>query len=231
MATKVKNIVLIESTFKELEILSKELDKYGNVFLYTTLNLGKAYKHIETYDQNKNKIDLVVVDLDFEKGQNEALIEDSMEFVKKVKARFPYIKVVINTNNKKNAEKLDELLKDLDPDAYYINLNDNNNFFISVNKEKNFYEEYAKHIYHTALKNPQTYLTDLEKRILQELVKEEKLARLKGRFFVTEYSKKPLSLNQLNKVIAELMQRFEVDTKYQLIIKAYTLGLISHVEL
>jgi F0F1-type ATP synthase delta subunit len=231
MANKLKNIVLIESRFNELEALSKELDQYGKVFLYTTLNLEKAFKHISTYDQNWNKIDLVVVDLDFDHDENSVLVKNSIDFIKKVKENFPYIKVVINSGKEKNVDHLQEMLEDLEPDAYYINLLENKNFFISVNKEKNFYREYAKNIYHTLLKNDKTYLTDLEKEILQALVEEEKLARLKGKFFMTDYSKKPLSINQLNKIISGLMDRFEVETKYQLIIKVYTLGLISHVEL
>ena len=231
MPNKQKNIVLIESRFNELEALSKELDKYGNVFLYTTLNLEKAYKHIETYNQNYNKIDLVVVDLDFVMDENNTLVKNSTDFVQKVKESFPYIKVVINTSDDQNAAQISDILDELEPDAYYINPSGNKDFFISVQKEDHYYKHYAKSIYHTLLKSEEAYLTDLEKKILKTLIVKEKLARLKGEFYLTEYSKKPLSINQLNKIISGLMARFEVETKYQLIIKVYTLGLISHVEL
>ena len=232
MAEKQKNIVLIETRFKELEALSKELDKYGNVFLYTTLDLEKAFKHIHTYHRTDNQIDMVVVDLDFQNKEGDVLVNNSLDFIKKVQKNFPYVKVVINSNDVKNAERLEEVLEDIKPDAYYLNLSENRDFFISVNKKKDaYYQEYAKTIYHTVLKNEKTYLTRVEKELITGLIKEEKLARLKGKIYYSQDSNISLSLSQMNKVLAELMARFEVETKYQLIIKVYTLGLISHITL
>ncbi len=232
MAEKQKNIVLIESRFKELEALSKELDKYGNVFLYTTLNLEKAYKHIHEYNMSDAQIDMVVVDLDFDDYRDSVLVKNSIDFIKKIQKEFPYIKIVINSNDLRNAERLREVLEDINPDAYYLNLSHNKDFFISVNKkEGQYYKEYAKTIYHSLLKTEKTYLTRVEKDLLIGLIKEEKIARLRGKIFYSPDSKYALSLTQLNKVIDDLMIRFEVETKYQLLIKAYTLGLIPHITL
>ncbi len=231
MIEKQKNIVLIESRFKELEALSKELDKYGNVFLYTTLNLEKAYKHIHEYNRSDAQIDMVVVDLDFYNNDN-VLVKNSIDFIKKIQKKFPYIKVVINSNDLRNAERLREILEDINPDAYYLNLSHNKDFFISVNKkEGRYYKEYAKTIYHNLLKTEKTYLTQMEKDLLMGLIKEERLARLRGKIYHSPESKHSLSLTQLKKVLDDLMIRFEVETKYQLLIKAYTLGLIPHITL
>ncbi len=227
MTNNKKNIVIIQQQYRDLELISQELEKYSNIYLYMTLSFDKAFRHIESSHNNKNKVDLVVVELDSENIKS----DESISFIKNVKKRFSYIKIITNSNLENGFNQIEKTIKELEPDVFFSKITQTSDSYnLIIQKDVEYHREYAQTLYKTLNKDGELYLTEIEKNILQLLIKEGRLSEVEKKAG-SLFNEKTLTLARINKIINELMERFFVKTKFQLALKAHSLGLIEDIEI